>query len=103
MQDHGLIRFTTDPHVSVPNVRAPACPIDDGATLMQVLVAFAGIPLFFALVIAALTRDPVSLLGAGLAIVGLAISVVVFVGLLGSRFRPRGLSHPQGHEQHHPH
>ena len=62
------------------DVRAPACPIGTQATWAQIFVASASIALFAALLVDPLTQDPVSPLGAGLSLIGLAVASWAFIG-----------------------
>ncbi len=74
--------FTDAAKLSVGNVRAPACPVGSQATWAQIVTAFASMALFAALLIGALTRNPASLLGAGLSLIALAVASWVFVGAI---------------------
>ncbi len=77
--------FADAAKLSVGNVRAPACPVGSQATWAQIVTAFAGVALFAVLLIGALTRNPASLLGAGLSLIALAVALWVAAGAVKSR------------------
>jgi hypothetical protein len=87
---HEQFRITNAAKLSVGDVRAPACPVRSRPTWSQIIVAFATALLFVALFVGALTRDPVSLIGAVLSLAGLALFLFAFAGVVKARFTRRG-------------
>jgi len=83
-------RFTDAAKLSTGDVRSPACPVGTPATWPQIVVAFASVVLFAALLIGAIIRDPSSLPGAELSLIALAVVSWAFVGAIKSRFDGRG-------------
>jgi len=79
-------RFTDTANLSVGDVRAPACSVRAQATWAQIVITFASVALFAALFVGAITRDPASLLGAGLSLIALASSSRVFIDAANPRF-----------------
>jgi hypothetical protein len=66
-------------------VRAPACPIDNGATWRQFLISIALVVLMGWLAISALTTDPIPWIPATLAIIGVAGGFFMLAAAIRSR------------------
>ena len=70
-------------------VRAPACPVDNGATLRQVFISVALVVLMGWLAISAFTTDPIPWIPAVLALVGVAGAIFMLAGSIRSRMNTR--------------
>lgn len=70
-------------------VRAPACPNNDGATWRQLLISVALLVLMGWLVISAFTADPIPLFPAVLALVGVGGGIFMLAGGIKSRMERR--------------
>ncbi len=66
-------------------VRAPACPIDNGATWRQFLISVALVVLMGWLAISAFTSDPIPWVPALLALIGVAGGISILAGVVKSR------------------
>jgi hypothetical protein len=70
-------------------VRAPACPNNDGATWRQFLISFALLILMGWLAISAFTTDPIPWVPAVLALIGVAGGIFMLAGGIKSRLDRR--------------
>ncbi len=68
--------------LSTGSVPAPACPVGRTVTWGHLLISSASVVLFTTLLVGAATRDPASIVGAGLAVVGLTASSFASLGIL---------------------
>ena len=69
----------------VVRVRAPACPIDNGANWRQAVIAVALVVLMGWLAVSALTTDPIPWIPAVLALVGVAGGFFMVASVIKSR------------------
>ena len=70
-------------------VPAPACPVDNGATVRQVLISLALVVFMGWLALSAFTSDPIPWIPAILAVAGVAGGLFVFAGVIRSRIPRR--------------
>jgi len=73
----------------VVQVRAPACPINNGANWRQFIIAVALVILMGWLAIRAFTTDPISWIPAALALVGVAGGFFMVASVIKSRMERR--------------
>lgn len=73
--------------IAIPPVRAPACPINDGATWRQVILTVATLITFIALTITGLSRRPLPVLGTALAAAGVLTFAWVTYTTVASKLR----------------
>ena len=89
MQWENVPKIPEDYDGIVVRVRAPACPIDNGANWRQFIIAFALVVLMGWLSISAFTAGPIAWIPGVLALIGVAGGLFMFASVIKSRLGRR--------------